>query len=50
MTESSASAVWLAGYETALDNVLWLLRNEFPKPTLGIQKAIKLVETMGVEF
>lgn len=49
MTESSVSAVWLAGYETALDNVLYLLRKEFPKPTLGIQKAIKLVEEMGVK-
>lgn len=47
MTEQTTSAVWMNGYEHAIYNVLVTLRREFPNPTLGIKKAISLIEEMG---
>lgn len=46
MTEST-SAVWADGYETAIANALYLIHKEFSNATLGIKKAIRLIEGMG---
>lgn len=44
--DQSTAAVWTNGYDTALANVIHMICREFPKPTLGIQKVVRLIEEM----
>ena len=41
------NAIWVYGYLNALAHVAEALEKEFPNPTLGIKKAMKMIQELG---